>query len=74
MISKLSMYTRNHPSDISLKKISFIMVWKVARELVNPKNITRGSKVLQLVLNATFHSSPVLILMLLYPHHMLSLL
>jgi len=44
------------------------MFWKVAGELHKPKYMTRGSKSPRLVLNAAFHSSPSLILTLLYPH------
>ena len=50
------------------RKISFIIVWKVAGELHKPKNITVGSNNPLFVLNATFHWSPSLIQMLLYPH------
>jgi hypothetical protein len=46
------------------------MVWKVAGELVKLKNITRGSNSPLLVMNAAFHSSPCLILTLLYPQRM----
>jgi hypothetical protein len=60
-----SMYTMSHCSAISSEKIKFIMVWKVARELVSPKNITVGSNRPSLVMNAAFHSSPSLIRMLL---------
>ena len=59
-----------HPSAISFWKMLFIIVWKVAGELVNPKNITSGSNNPQFVLNAAFHSSPSLIRILLYPHQM----
>ena len=47
--------------------MSFINIWKVAGELHNPKNITVGSDSPLAVLNAAFHWSPSLILMLLYP-------
>ena len=57
-----------YPSLSSVVNIPFIMVWKMARELVRPKNITLGLKSPWLVTNATFHSSPSLIWMLLYPH------
>ena len=63
-----SMYITTHPSIISSLKISFIMVWKVAGELVNPKNITKGSNNPQFVLNAAFHLSPSFIRILLQPH------
>jgi hypothetical protein len=49
------------------------MVWKVAGELVIPKNITCGSKRPWLVMNAAFHWSPLHIRMLLYPQQMLNL-
>ena len=35
----------------------FIMVWKVARLLVIPKNITKGLNIPRLVRKATFHLS-----------------
>jgi len=38
--------------------MSFIMVWKVARLLVMPKNITRGLKRPWLVQKTAFHLSP----------------
>src|SRR6266576_129675 len=63
-----SIYMTTHPSIISSRKMSFIIVWNVAGELVNPKNITSGSNRPRLVRKAAFHSSPSLILMLLYPH------
>ena len=49
------------------QRMSFIIVWKVARELQRPKNITIGSNSLRLVAKAAFHSSPSLIWMLLNP-------
>ena len=52
--------------------MSFIIVWKVAGLLVIPKNITRGSKRLQLVQKAAFHSSLDLMHALLNPHWTLS--
>src|SRR5260370_25241061 len=48
----------------------FIIIWKVAGELVSPKNMTVGSKSPSGVRNAAFGSSPGLIRMLLYPHLM----
>ncbi len=48
------------PDAIRFLKMSFIIHWKVAGELVSLKNITVGSNNPQLVLNAAFHSSPVL--------------
>jgi hypothetical protein len=53
--------------------IEFIIVWKVAGELVSPKNIMVGSNSPLLVIKAAFHSSPFLIRTLLYPHRMLNL-
>jgi len=41
--------------------------------LVRPKNMTRGSNRPWFIRKATVHSSPSLILMLLYPHWMSSL-
>src|SRR5258708_37753874 len=46
----------------------FIIIWKVARELVSPKNMTVGSKSPSGVKKATFGLSPGLMRMLLYPH------
>ena len=43
-------------------KMIFISDWKVAGELVRPKNMTLDSKRPLLVTKATFHSSPSLIL------------
>ena len=51
-----------------LEYYTFIMFWKVAGELHNPKNITRGSNSPLFILNAAFHLSPILIRTLLYPH------
>src|SRR5467141_1305052 len=56
------------PSSMSSRKMSFITVWNVAGLLVRPKNMTRGSNRPQFVRKAAFHSSPSLILTLLYPH------
>jgi len=49
------------------------MSWNVAGELHMPKYITSGSNSPRFVRKAAFHSSPSLILTLLYPHRMLSL-
>ena len=46
----------------------FIIVWKVAGELVNLKYMTMGSYALMCVVNTAFHSSSFLILTLLYSH------
>ena len=59
-------------SIISLKIVS-IIDWKVASELHIPKNITVGSNNPLLVLKVAFHWSPSQIWILLYPHHMSSL-
>src|SRR6266446_1436489 len=58
----------SHPWATSVRKMVFIIIWKVAGEFVSPKNITVGSNNPLGVRNAAFHSSPSLILMLLYPH------
>ena len=63
----LSIYTMIIPSSIRSENASSIITWKVTGELHMPKNITVGSKSPLLVLKATFHSSPLLILTLLYP-------
>jgi len=48
----------------------FIIVWKVAEELVRPKNMTVGSKSPSFVIKAAFHLSSSLMRTLLYPHLM----
>src|SRR6266576_6094924 len=63
-----SMYTDSQPFATSVWKIVFIIIWNVAGELVNPKNMTVGSNNPSGVRNAPFHSSPSLMRMLLYPH------
>jgi len=60
-------YTIIMHSAVRSQKMSFIMVWKVARLLVISKNITRGSKRPQLVQKVAFHSSLCLIQTLLKP-------
>jgi hypothetical protein len=72
-IAMSSMYTVSHCSTISSEKIEFIIVWNVTGELVSPKNMTVGSNKPLLVMKATFHSSPSLIQMLLYPQRMSNL-
>ena len=62
-----SIKIENHPSMTYLQKNVFIIIWKVAGELVRPKNITIGLKSPSGVKNTAFHSSPGLIRMLLYP-------
>jgi hypothetical protein len=46
------------PLVIRSWKIMFIMVWNVARLLVRPKYMTRGSNRPPFVWNMAFHSSP----------------
>jgi len=53
------------------QNIVFIMVWKVAGELVRPKNMTVGSYNPLLVMKAAFYRSFGLISTSLYPHSML---
>ena len=67
------MKMENHSSITCHLKIVFIIIWKVAGELVSPKNITVGSKSPSGVKKAAFHSSPGLMRMLLYPHLMSNL-
>src|SRR5712691_2279102 len=67
------MNTEKKPSMTSCRKMVFIIIWKVAGELVSPKNMTVGSNSPSGVRNAAFHSSPVLIQMLLYPQRMSNL-
>ena len=47
----------------------FIIVWSIVRLLVMSKNITKGSKRLQLVQKAAFHSFPGLMWTLLNLQH-----
>jgi hypothetical protein len=53
-------------------KVLFIIIWKVAGELVRLKYITSGSKSSQLVRNPAFHLSPSRIQTLLNSHQTLS--
>jgi len=46
--------------QIKSPSISFIILWKVAGALKNPKYITVASKRPHLVINAVFYSSPSL--------------
>ena len=48
----------------------FIMVWKVAGELVRPKNMTVGSYNPKGVVNTAFQQSSGQIFTVLYPHQM----
>jgi len=59
-ISMSSMYTVSQPSRISSSNIAFIIAWKVAGELVRPKNMTVGLYSPSFVMKAAFHSSPFL--------------
>src|SRR5712672_175248 len=68
-----SMYTVSQPSWILSSNIAFIMAWKVAGELVMPKNMTVGSYNPSLVMKAAFHLSPFLMCTLLYPQQTLNL-
>src|SRR6266404_8889753 len=68
-----SMYTDSQPCATSVRKIVFIIIWKVAGELVRPKNITVGSNSPSGVRKVAFHSSPSLIHILLYPQQMSTL-
>ena len=61
------------PSSMRLWKMVFIIVWKVAGELVSPKNMTVGLYRPLLVIKAAFHWSLSLMRTLLYPHSMSNL-
>jgi len=61
------------PTATPSRKIVFIIIWNVAGELVSPKNMTVGSNSPSGMRKAAFHSSPGLILMLLYPQWMSTL-
>ena len=63
----------SYPSVISLAKIAFIIIWKVAGELVSPKNMTVGSNSPWFVMNVALCLSPFLMQTLLYPHLMSTL-
>src|SRR6266446_7547584 len=63
-----SMYMDSHPCTTSVRKMVFIIIWKVAGEFVKPKNMTVGSNNPSGVRKAAFHSLPSLMRMLLYPH------
>jgi len=69
----LSKYTTTILLVMRFLKILFIIVWKMARLLVIPKNITRSSNRLQLVWKIVFYLSLGLIYMLLKPQQMSSL-
>ena len=55
----------SHPSCISSAKMVVIIVWNMAREFVDPKNIIVGLNNPSLVTKAAFHLLPALIRMLL---------
>ena len=57
--------TTTFPLLIKSLRISFIIAWNMADELVIPKNITVGSKKPTCIVNALFYLSPSLILTLL---------
>ena len=54
--------------QIKSPSILFIILWKVASALENPKYITFASKRPHLVINAVFHLFSSLIQILLYPY------
>jgi len=54
--------------QIKSPSISFIILWKVAGALENPKYIIVALKRPHLVINAVFYSSPFLMQTLLYPY------
>ena len=58
---------------IKFYRISFIIVWNVAREFVSLKNITVGLNNSCSIVNATFHSFLSFIHILLYLHHKFNL-
>src|SRR6266851_4208944 len=66
----LSMCTVSSQLAICVWNSVFIMVWKVAGELVRPKNIMVGSNSPSLVVKAAFHSCPFFTHTVLYPHLM----
>ena len=63
----------SHPFAIISLNESFIKYWKVAGELVRPKNMILGLKRPLWVMKAAFHWCPFLIQTLLYPHHISNL-
>jgi len=62
------------PSSMSSLKMSFIIIWNVARLFMRLSNMTRGLNRPQFIQKAVFHSSPSLIHTLLYPQWMSSFL
>ena len=52
-----SIYTVKLPSLMSSLNSAFIIIWKVAGELVRPKNITVGSNSPLSIMKAAFHQS-----------------
>jgi len=57
------------PVLIRSYRISFIIVWNVAGEFVNSKNIIVGLNDPSGIVNTTFHLFPSFILTLLYLYH-----
>jgi len=60
VISMSSMYMVSQPSQISSSNMVFIIAWKVAGELVRPKNMTIGLYNPLFVMKAAFHLLPSL--------------
>jgi hypothetical protein len=57
-MTPLSINTEKYPSITGGQKIMFIIIWKVAGELVSSKNMTVGSNSPLGMRNATFHLLP----------------
>jgi len=66
-IAMSSMYTVSQDSAILRAKTKFIIVWNIAEEFVNLKNMTVGSNKPLFVIKAAFHLSSSLMHTLLYP-------
>ena len=60
----------SHPSTIMLPKAESMKAWKVGSELHQLKNMTTGLQRPYSMMNTTFHLSPSLMQMVLYPHQM----
>ncbi len=69
----LSMQHMTLPWLMNSQRMSFIIIWNVAGELHNLKNMTVGLNRPWLVWNAAFHSLPSLICTLLNPQQRLSM-
>ena len=67
-IKMSSKYTITSLMQIKSPSILFIILWKVAGALENPKYITVASKKPRFVINTVFYSSSSLIQTLLYLH------